>query len=311
MDHKFGMKSAVPAIAFVLALGFLTLESHAQDIEPRRWSHLPIGSNFFGGAYAYTSGDIFLDPVLKIEDAQFDIHTAAVKYIRSFELLGKSARVDLTQGYQSGHWEGLLDGAPASVGREGWADTNLRFAVNLFGAPPLTGAEFAEYRARTEPETIIGAGFAMQMPTGRYYEDKLINLGDNRFNFRPQAGIVHNRGKWSMELTTAAWLFTDNDEFFNGNHLEQDPLYTADGHLIYTFRPGLWVSASAGCGLGGETTVNGNPSDNEQKNLGWGLAVGIPINRALGVKFAYIGKHAYANTGTNSDTLTFAFSVMW
>jgi hypothetical protein len=31
----------------------------AQDIEPRRWSHLPLGSNFGGVAYAYTEGDIF------------------------------------------------------------------------------------------------------------------------------------------------------------------------------------------------------------------------------------------------------------
>ena len=30
------------------------------------------------------------------------------------------------------------------------------------------------------------------------------------------------------------------------------PLFTADGHLIYTFRPGLWLSASAGYGIGGE-----------------------------------------------------------
>ena len=75
-------------------------------------------------------------------------------------------------------------------------------------------------------------------------EDKLINLGNNRFTFRPQFGVLHNRGKWAMELTTAAWLYTDNDEFFNGRHLEQDPFFTADSHLIYTFRPGLWLSAS-------------------------------------------------------------------
>ena len=80
--------------ALALALLLLALPGHAQDIEPRRWSHLPIGSNFLGGAYAYTTGDIFLDPVLRIEDAEFNLHTVAAKYIRSFELLGKSARID-------------------------------------------------------------------------------------------------------------------------------------------------------------------------------------------------------------------------
>jgi hypothetical protein len=62
--------------------------------------------------------------------------------------------------------------------------------------------------------------------------------------FRPQFGVVHDWGKWSAELTTTASLFTDNDEFFNGERVEQAPLYSADTHLIYTFRPGLWL---AGC----------------------------------------------------------------
>lgn len=298
-------------ILLLLALAGLLPDSKAQDIEPRRWSHLPIGSNFIGGAYAYTTGDIFLDPVLKIEDGEFYLHTAAVKYIRSFEMLGKSARVDLTQAYQSGEWSGLLNGVPASVARDGWADTQLRFAVNLFGAPPLAGKEFADYRARTEPETIVGAGLAVVLPTGEYFEDKLINLGSNRFTFRPQVGVVHNRGKWSMELTTAAWFFTDNDEYFNGKHLEQAPHFTGESHLIYTFRPGLWLSASVGYGVGSETTVNGVSSDNQQSNLGWGLGLGIPINRNLGLKIGYVGIRAHARTGADTDTITSGFSVMW
>jgi hypothetical protein len=70
-------------------------------------------------------------------------------------------------------------------------------------------------------------------------EDKLINLGSNRFTFRPQIGAVHTRGKWSLKTTGIAALFTDNNEFFNGKKLEQDPLYTLNGHLIYSFRPGV------------------------------------------------------------------------
>ncbi len=29
----------------------------AQDIVPRRWSHLPIGANFTGAAHAFSTGD--------------------------------------------------------------------------------------------------------------------------------------------------------------------------------------------------------------------------------------------------------------
>ena len=270
-----------------------------------------MGSNFIGGAYAYTSGEIAFDPLLRIEDAGFELDTAAVKYIRSFELFGKSARIDFLQAYQSGDWSGILNGTPTTVEREGWSDSHLRFAVNLFGAPPLAGKEYAAYRARTGPETIIGAGLGVQLPTGEYLEDKLINLGSNRFTFRPQFGIVHNRGKWSLELNTAIWIFTENDEFFNGKQLEQDPLYTADAHLIYTFRPGLWLGASAGYGGGSETIVNRIPSDNQQSNFGWGLSLGIPINRQLGFKVAYINTRTLTSTGPDYDTITGGFSLMW
>ncbi|WP_265593885.1 transporter [Haloferula sp. BvORR071] len=166
----------------------------AQDIEPRRWSHLPIGANFVGAAYAYSSGDISLNPVLRIEDGKFDLRTAGIQYIRSFELLGKSARFDLTQAYQSGTWSGLLNGVPTSVDREGFADTVLRFAVNLHGAPPLAGKEFEAYDAAKECENIVGLGLLVRLPTGEYLEDKLINLGSNRCTFTPQLGWVHNQG---------------------------------------------------------------------------------------------------------------------
>ena len=272
---------------------------------------MPIGANFGGAAYAYTTGDIYLEPELRVQNAQFDLQTIGLKYIRSFELLGKSARVDLTQPYQIGHWSGLLNGAPATVDRSGLADTSLRFAVNLLGAPPLAGKEFAEYRAKADSETIVGMGLVLQFPTGQYYNDKLINLGNNRFAFRPQLGAVHNFGKWSGELTAQAWFFTDNNEFFNGKRLEQDPVYGLDAHLVYTFRPGLWLAGSVGYGGGGVTTVNGVPNDNRQSNLGFGLGLGLPITRALGVKIAYIGTRTEARTGLDSDTFTCAVSVMF
>ena len=272
---------------------------------------MPIGANFLGGAYAFTTGDIYLEPDLRIDNAEFEMQTIAVKYIRSFELFGKSARIDLTQPYQLGRWHGQLNGVPAQIERAGLSDTFVRFAVNLVGAPPLTGQEFSQYRANAESETIVGMGLVVQLPTGQYFNDKLINLGNNRFTFRPQFGVVHNWDKWSAELTTAASFFTENDEFFKGNGLEQDPLYTADANLIYTFRPGLWLAGSVGYGYGGVTSVNGVESDNRIGNLGFGVSVGIPINRALGLKFGYVGTRTQVETGQDSDTFLCAFSVMW
>jgi len=310
-DHWSLITSSFPRVALALAVVLLARPCQGQDIEPRRWSHIPIGANFAGAAYAYSTGDILLDPALKIENAQFDLQTIAARYIRSFELFGKSARFDLTQAYQIGTWTGLLNGAPARAEREGLADTMLRFAVNLYGAPPLAGKEFAEYRAAAECETIVGMGLVVQLPTGQYFDDKLINLGANRFSFRPQLGVVRNVGKWSGELTTSATFYTANDSFFNGKRFEQDPVFSADANLIYTFVPGLWLAASVGYGDGGLTIVNGVANNDRQNNLGFGLGLGIPLSRAVGMKLGYTGTRTQANTGSDVDTFTCAFSVMW
>jgi hypothetical protein len=292
-------------------LVFFAWPCFAEQLEPRRWSHLPIDTNFAGAGYAYTEADINFNPVLKIEDAQMVMHTSAAKYIRTFALFDKTARVSFLQAYQDGRWSGLLDGVSTTVNRRGWSDTLMRFAVNLYGAPPLQGKEYVAYRVSTEVETIVGAGMSVQLPTGDYMDDKLINLGTNRFTFRPQFGVVHTRGKWSTEATGTVALYSNNNDFFNNKKLEQDPLYIIHGHLIYTFRPGLWAGASAGYDYGGISTVDGTKKNDRKENLAFAFSFGFPINRSLGVMVAYIGTRTQKSVGFDSDTFTIGLSAFW
>ena len=44
---------------------------------------------------------------------------------------------------------------------------------------------------------------------------------------------------------------------------------------------------------------------------GFGVGLGIPITRAVGVKIAYIGTRTQVGTGLDSDTFTCAVSVMF
>jgi len=289
----------------------LMLPCHALDLEPRQWSHLPVGTNFAGAGYAYTWADISFDPVLRIEDAELELKTLAGKYIRTFDLFEKSARVDLTQAYQDGDWTGYLDGVPASVTRSGWSDTFLRVAVNLYGAPPLSGREFAAYRAGVKDDTIVGVGLAVRLPTGEYMDGKLINLGQNCYTFRPQLGINHTHGKWTTELTGEVAFYTENNDFFNGNTLEQKPTYITHGHLIYTFRPGLWVAAGLGYDYGGESRINGIDKDDNKQDIAWGLRFAYPFDRHSGLKVAYIGSRKLESTGIDSDTLTASLAFSW
>jgi hypothetical protein len=297
-------------IQVFLSLG-LIFPCFAQELEPRRWSHLPMGTNFAGGGYAYTEADIAFDPALRLENVEMKMDTWAFKFIHTLELFEKSARIDFAQAYQEGRWAGLVNGVPSSIKRRGLSDSVVRFAINLCGSPPLKGKEYAAYRATLEEETIVGMALAVHLPTGDYMNDKLINLGSNRFTFRPQLGVVHTRGKWSMEVTGSAWIYTDNDEFYNGNTLEQDPLYTAQAHLIHTFKPGVWTGASVGYGHGAESKVSGIDMNDRKGNLMWGVSFGRPLSRHLGVQVAYVGTRAQEPTGFDSDSIVVGFSAFW
>lgn len=305
------VKCFVRTSLFGLLYLVLVIPATALDLEPRQWSHLPVGINFGGVGYAYTKADISFDPVLELKNVDMELHTWAAKYIRTFELFGKSARVDLTQGYQRAEWQGLLDGVSATVSREGLSDSFVRVAINLYGSPPLRPREYAAYQAGHDSTTIVGVGLAVRLPTGNYLDDKLLNLGENRYAVRPQLGLSHQRGKWSAELSAQVAFYTDNDDFFGGNKLEQDPLYIVYGDVSYTFSPGLWLAASAGYDYGGETRINGVDKEDRKQNIGWRVSGAYPLSSVLGLSVSYTNARTLENTGADSDTFAASLSYMW
>jgi hypothetical protein len=85
-----------------LWLGILLVSASpapAQDLEARRWSHLPTGLNILGFGAGATDGDVTFDPVAQIEDGTFRLYSVGSSYVRSFELLGRSSRLDLKLPY--------------------------------------------------------------------------------------------------------------------------------------------------------------------------------------------------------------------
>ena len=305
------MRTLPAILAGLLLLAATAHPVTAQQLEPRRWTHLPTGFHVLGGGFAYTEADIDFNPVLQLEDVEMELNTYALKYVSTFPLLGRSARIDVSQAYQQGRWEGLLQGEPASTERNGWSDTIVRLSMLLKGGPPLKGKAFAEHRSKQSHETLIGAGLAIHLPTGDYMEDRLINLSQNRFIFRPQLGIVHTRSKWSFELTGASWIFTDNDDFFGGNKLKNTPLFTLQSHVVYSVKRGVWVAGGAAYGYGAESELNGVEKNDEAENLAYGVSVGWPCIKNLSCKIGYIGTHTQKDTGADTHSAVFGLSSHW
>ena len=184
---------------------FMSQPLLAQELQPRRWTHLPVGAQFLGVGAAYADKKIFVDPTIELEDVEADIYTTVMRYVRVLDVFGKSGRIEVLLPYANARWEGLLEGQPASTRRHGFMDPRVRFAVNLVGSPSQRGDEFRRYKVNT----IVGTAVEITVPVGEYNDDRLINLGENRWVVKPQFGVMHNWDRWSAEVTASAWFYGD------------------------------------------------------------------------------------------------------
>ena len=88
---------------------------------------------------------------------------------------------------------------------------------------------------RISNEAIVGVSLTVAPPLGQYDPTKLINLGTNRWSFKPEVGLSRTYGKWVVEAMAGVWLFTDNTDFVGGRTREQDPIVAAQFHVTYKF----------------------------------------------------------------------------
>ena len=284
-------------------------QARSQDAEPRRWTPMPTGVNVVGVGYGNTAGDIAFDPVVLLEDVESVAHTLSISYVRSFSMFGRSARFDAIVPMQSIHWKGLLDGERASATRKGMADPVVRLSINLYGAPAMGMEEFQKSAASQPANTVLGAGLVLAVPLGEYFEDKLLNLGQNRYMLRPQIGVLHTRGMWSFELTGSTYFYSDNDEFFGGNTLETDPVPALQAHVIRVIKPGVWASLSAAYGWRGASVVDAVPKRDDKRNLVGAVSFGFPVTPSQSIKVAYIVLKTNTDTGADLDTLAVVWSM--
>ena len=290
----------VALVAVVMV--FMVPNAKAQEAEPRSYSNTPVGLNFLIAGYLYTQGKVAFDPELSIADAKFQSHTGALAYVRSLDVFGKSAKFDLILPYSSFSANALVGGQPRERAMSGLGDLRFRFSINLFGAPALSAKEFANYKQ----DLIVGVSLQVSAPLGQYDDSKLLNLGNNRWSFRPELGISKAWGPWTAEFAPSAFYFTDNTDFFNGRTFAQAPIYFVRGHIIYNFESGIWVSLDGSYITGGRTTVNGVRGDNEQTNTRAGLTLALPIDRQNSIKF-----NASTGLSTRTGSEFSAVGVAW
>lgn len=299
-------KTSTISIIVFFSIFMMHASAKSQEIEPRAYSNLPEGSNFAVLNYSFTNGNIISDPAAPIKELELSANNIVSGYMRTFSLFGKLARVQLTIPYTFLSGTAKLAGKDTTGTRAGLSDSRIRFGINFVGSPALNMKEFLKYK----DETIVGASVIISMPTGQYFEDRLINLGTNRWGFKPEIGISRRFGNFYSELYAGIWFYTANTEYLKTNEVTTDPLLAAQGHLNYVFPNTMWLGVSLGYASGGETNVNGKPSDTKQDNWRLGATFSSPLSRHLSVKLQY---HAGAvvRRGSDFDLYSATLQYFW
>jgi hypothetical protein len=302
------MKRNPFAAAGLVALSSLALASPvaAQDIEPRTYTNAPLGVNFLIAGYAYTKGALQFDTALELTDADLRTSNAVVAYARVFELAGSAATIDIIAPYTWLSGSALYQGDPLERTVSGFANPALRLCWNFYGAPALQLTEFRNWKQ----DLVIGASLRVSAPWSQYDESRLVNIGTNRWSFKPELGISKTTGPWTLELSAAATIFTVNDDFFGGNRREQDPIYSAQAHVIHGFAGGSWLSVDATYFGGGRTTFNGILKADLQQNWRAGATLAIPIDRLNSIKL-YVSSGLADRTGNSFDLFGVAWQHRW
>ena len=279
----------------------------AQSLDPRAYSNLPVGLNFLLAGYAFSQGELAFDASVPLQDGRSKAHALPIGYVRSLDVLGRSGNIALLLPLVDLAATASFNGA-TEARREvsGLADPALRLAVNFYGAPALKPAEFAAWRQ----DLIIGASLAITAPLGQYDEDRLVNIGTNRWSVKPELGVSQALGPWTFELAAGVAWFTRNDEFFNGNTREQDPLYSAQVHATRQLGRGAWGAFSATYYSGGRTRINGVASGEELGGSRFGLTLSLPLDRRNSIRLnAHRG--LYARTGSDFEGVGVIWQHVW
>jgi len=137
-------------------------------------------------------------------------------------------------------------------------------------------------------------------PTGDYQNDRLVNIGTNRWTFR--AGLpttVRLSPNWAPGKTTTFEILPSVDVYTPNNdpafpefsirgrqvgsrlatvlapdQTTQAPMGTLEMHLTHDLNKHLWVSLDSYSRLGGETSSDGQAADNQQAWTALGATIG-------------------------------------
>ncbi len=252
---------------------------------PRVHSPMPVGVNalLLNGS-SLQDANRTLDPSLIRPFSRFDTSIINLAYIRTQEIKNRHVMLmGILRGGQARR-RTLIPGGRETSSSSGLADPYLGVSVNLFGLPPLGREAFSQFKPGLKVNFLLGAF----VPLGEYDKRNVINLGANRWTIRfalpitrPFSGFRGLPG--TLELIPNLLFFTENKD----RNLEQDPLFSLEGHITQEFSPRTWGALGFLYDRGGKTTVRGTAANGTQRSLALTGTLGINFSPRWGLQIRF------------------------
>jgi hypothetical protein len=272
-----------------------------QELEPRAYSPSPVGSTFLVVSAVRSTGGVVTDPTLPFTDVEAEVDSLVLAGGHVFAIAGKQASILGAVPWTWAEASGEVGDDLRQVSRRGLADPRIKFSVILAGSPAMKPAEF-----KPATRTIVGASLSVAPPLGQYDSAKLINLGANRWSFKPEIGVSRRINSWVLDGYAGVWFFTPNESFYPGTAKRgQDPIVALQAHVSYALTRRAWVAFNSTWFSGGRTNIDDVDKFDLQRTTRLGATVSIPIADRQSIKVSY---SAGATTRIGGDFRTIGVS---
>jgi hypothetical protein len=280
----------------------------AQDLDPRAYAKVPVGFTIATAGVSASSGGVLIDPTLPVENAHAEVWTPSVGIAQSFGLFGRTAQTLVALPYSWAHVTGDVAEQAQKVDRSGLSDMRLRFSILLAGAPAMTPQQLAS----SPRKPIVGASLTVAAPTGQYYPNRLINLGTNRWAFKPEVALSHPIAqRWLVDVYAALWLFGANGSFYPGTARRTQELIGAlQAHVSYSLSVKAWAAFDATWYAGGQTAVDGVPQGLHESNSRVGATLVLPVGSRHAIKVAG-STGAIIRSGADFNSVSVGWQTGW
>lgn len=279
----------------------------SQEIEPRSYAVVPTGLHAMALSYTFSSGNVITEGSSPVQDLNVTNNVFNLGYVQTFTFFDKLARVSASIPFGFLNGSAKFQGIDTSGSRTGFYDGRIKFGVNLFGSPALAPQDFQKF----QEHTVFGASVVISVPLGQYYPSKLINLGSNRWGFKPELGFSHREGRLFYEIYSGVWMYTTNSDYFKSYVQKESSLFTFQAHIDYTFQHGKYLALNGGYADGGETSLNGMEQHDEEQNWRLGATFSSPIfNRHQSIK-VMVNTGIATKAGQNFTALTVIYQYSW